>query len=193
MRAWFVDAGLPRRNARETWLADDRAMAVLTLDGRLPTQVTLPDGKNLTLRELHPSDEPMLRSWFASLSNDARYHRFHGQVVELSPAAWRYLTRIDQHDHVGILALDGDELLGVARMIRLSGDNDVAEIAFLVGDEQQRRRIGSTLRDMLIAIARARGYRKLYAYVLPENIAIRKLLGKRAVDRGGLLELAVDA
>jgi len=168
-------------------------MAVPTLDGRLPAQVTLPDGTTLMLRELHPSDEPMLRTWFASLSNDARYHRFHGQVVELSPAAWRYLTRIDQHDHVGILALQGDELLGVARMIRLAGDADIAEIAFLVGDEQQRRRIGSTLRDMLIAIARARGYRKLYAYVLPENIAIRRLLGKRVVDRGGLLEVELSS
>ncbi|MDQ3340358.1 MAG: GNAT family N-acetyltransferase [Myxococcota bacterium] len=90
-----------------------------------------------------------------------------------------------------MLALDGDELLGVARMIRLSDDDDGAEIAFVVGDGQQRRRIGSTLRDMLIAIARARGYRKLYAYVLPENIAIRRLLGKQVTDRGGLLELAL--
>ena len=167
-------------------------MAVPTLDDKLPARVTLPDGATLTLRELDPSDEPMLRAWFASLSSEARYHRFHGQVLELSPAAWRYLTRIDQHDHVGILAMQGDELLGVARMIRLADDPEIAEIAFLVGDEQQRRRIGSTLRDQLLAIARLRGYRKLYAYVLPENIAIRRLLGERVVDRGGLLELTVD-
>jgi RimJ/RimL family protein N-acetyltransferase len=159
------------------------------LDGRLPARVTLPDGMTVTLRELHASDEPMLRTWFASLSAQTRYQRFHGQVVELSPAAWRYLTRLDQHDHVGILALDGDELLGVARMIRLSDDDAGAEIAFVVGDGQQRRGIGSTLRDMLIARAHARGYRKLYAYVLPENIAIRRLLGKQVTDRGGLLEL----
>jgi RimJ/RimL family protein N-acetyltransferase len=178
------------RNVRETSTPDDRAMAVL--DGRLPAQATLPDGKVVTLRELHVSDEPMLRAWFASLSPATRYHRFHGQVVELSPAAWRYLTRIDQHDHVGILALDGDELLGVARMIRIGDDESGAEIAFVVADDQQRRRIGSTLRDMLIAIARARGYRTLYAYVLPDNIAMRRLLGKQQVtDRGGLLELAL--
>lgn len=153
--------------------------------------MTLPDGAALALRELHPSDEPMLRAWFASLSPATRYHRFHGQVAELSPAAWRYLTRIDQHHHVGILALLDDELVGVARMIRLGDDSETAEVAFLVGDHQQRRRIGSTLRDMLIAIARARGYRTLYAYVLPENIAIRRLLKGRVVDRGGLLEIAL--
>lgn len=168
-------------------------MAVPTLDGRLPAQVELPDGTALTVRELYPSDEPMLRAWFATLSSDARYHRFHG-IAELSPADWRYLTRVDQHDHVAILALRGGQLAGVARMIRLCDARDIAEVAFLIGDGLQRRRIGSVLRDTLIAIARARGYRKLCAYVLPDNVAIRRLLGTpdaHLVDRGGLLEVAV--
>lgn len=167
-------------------------MAVPTLDGRLPTQVSLADKTEITLRELHVSDEPMLRSWFASLSQQSRYHRFHGQVLELSPAAWRYLTRIDQHDHVGILALIDGNLVGVARMIRIGDAPDVAEVSFLIGDEHHRRGIGTVLRDVLMEIGRTRGYSKLYAYVLPENVAIRKLLHTpRTVDRGGLLEVAL--
>lgn len=166
-------------------------MAVAILDGRLPARVTLPDGAPLTLRELHPSDEPLLRGWFASLSAETRYHRFNGHTVDISPAMWRYLTRIDQHDHVGILAFRGGALAGLARMIRLCDDDETAEVVFLIDDSQRQRRIGSTLRDMLIAIARARGYRRLYAYVLPDNVAIRRLLKGRVIDRGGLLELAL--
>lgn len=157
---------------------------------RLPAPIALPDGSVVTLRELHASDEPMLRAWFASLSPTARYHRFHGQVLELSPAAWRYLTRIDQHDHVGILALLDGQLVGVARMIKIGDAPDIAEVAFLIGDDQQRRGIGTILRDLLVDIGRSRGYRTLYAYVLPENVAIRRLLRTpRTVDRGGLLEV----
>lgn len=167
-------------------------MASSQYDGRLPAQVTLPDGEVLTLRELHASDEPALRAWFATLSPRSRYHRFHGHVTDLSPADWRYLTRIDQHDHVAILAVRAaGEIAGVARLIRLADEARVAEIAFLVDDHHQNRRIGSLLRDTLIAIARARGYVRLHAYVLPDNVAIRRLLGERAVDRRVLLELAV--
>jgi acetyltransferase len=166
-------------------------MAVPVVD-RLPAQLTLDDGATITLRELHPNDEPMLRAWFKSLSPQSRYHRFHGQVAELSPAAWRYLTRIDQHDHVGILAMMDGELVGVGRMIRLSDAPDIAEVAFLIGDGQQRRGIGSVLRDLLVQIGRSRGYRRLYAFVLPENIAIRKLLhAPSTIDRGGLLEVVL--
>ena len=65
-------------------------------------------------------------------------------------------------------------------------------MAFLIGDAQQRRGIGSALRDVLVQIGRSRGYRKLYAFVLPENIAIRKLLHTPStIDRGGLLEVAL--
>jgi len=167
-------------------------MAVTTLDGRLPAGVRLPNGTILMIRELHATDEPALRAWFATLSPSTRYHRFHGLVAELSAPDWRYLTRIDQRDHVAILALrDGGAIAGVARMIRLSGEHDIAEVTFLVDDDLQQRRVGTVLRDVLIAIARRRGYRRLYAYVLPDNVAIRRLLGKTSIDRGGLLEIAI--
>lgn len=163
---------------------------VVPLSGRLPAQLELADGTTLTLRELHPEDEPALRAWFATVSPSSRYHRF-GSCADLSPTDWRHLTRIDQVDHIAILALCEGELVGVARMIRLCGEPDAAEVAFLIDDARQRRKIGTVLRDQLMLIARARGYRKLYAYVLPENVAIRRLLGSTIVDRGGLLELAV--
>jgi GNAT superfamily N-acetyltransferase len=136
----------------------------------------------------------MLRSWFATLSNESRYQRFHGPVADLSPAHWRYLTRVDHDDHIAIIALVGSQLVGVARMVRL--DDARAELAFLVDDDLQRRRIGSALRDVLFAAARARRYETLCAYVLRENAAIRRLLAGSDVpmnDRGDVIELALSA
>jgi RimJ/RimL family protein N-acetyltransferase len=160
-------------------------------DGQLPARVVLPDGIELTVRELHPSDEPALRAWFSTLSQHSRYHRFHGHVGELSPAHWRYLTRIDGLHHVAVIALRAGEVAGIARMIRLEQHRS-AEIAFLIDDDLQRKRVGSLLRDVLFVLARSRAYRTLFAYVLPDNIAIRKLLaGVHTADRGSVLELAL--
>jgi hypothetical protein len=160
--------------------------------GRLPSRCTLPDGTTLTIRELHASDEPALRTWFASLSDESRYQRFHSPVADLSAAHWRYLTRIDHRDHIAIIALVDGELVGVARMVRL--DDSRAELAFLVGDNLQRRRIGTALRDVLISLARKRRYETLCAFVLRDNSAIRRLLAGSGVpmnDRGDVIELAL--
>lgn len=157
---------------------------------RLPARVELPYGDDggtaLVIRELHASDEPTLRAWFATLSESSRFQRFHNHVRDLSDAHWRYLTRIDNVDHVAIVALEEGKFVAVARMIRLEGG--AAEIAFLVGDDRQRRRIGSLLRDVLISIAHARAYSRLLAFVLPGNVAIRRLLGD-FTDKGNVLEL----
>lgn len=162
--------------------------------GRLPNRCTLADGTTLAIRELHASDEPALRSWFTAQSKESRYQRFHGHVADLSPAHWRYLTRVDHDDHIAIIALVNGQLAGVARMVRL--DDCRAELAFLVDDNLQRRRIGSALRDVLIALARRRRYDTLCAYVLRENTAIRRLLagsGAPMNDRGDVIELALRA
>lgn len=60
----------------------------------------------------------------------------------------------------------------------------------------QGRRLGTILRDAVFAIARERAYRRLYAYVLPDNLAIRRLLAVDdavCVDRGTVLELEFSA
>jgi hypothetical protein len=159
--------------------------------GQLPARVELPDGIVLIVRELHPSDEPALRAWFSTLSKRSRYQRFHGHVADLSPAHWRYLTRIDGIDHVAVIAFRDGEVAGIARMIRIEQHRS-AEIAFPIDDDLQRKRGGSLLRDVLFVLAKSRAYRTLFAYVLPANLGIRKLLaGTNTADRGNVLELAL--
>jgi GNAT superfamily N-acetyltransferase len=164
----------------------------LLRESQLPFDVPLPDGDNLVVTAIQPSDEPALRAWFGNLSPDARYQRFHAPVSELSDEQWRYLTSVDGVDHLAFVASLAGKPVAVARMIVMPGD---AEIAFLVSDAHQRRGIGSILRDLLVGIARARGMYRMHAHVLPENVAIRKLLTTPALhivaDNGRVLELVL--
>ena len=164
----------------------------LSRESHLPFDVTLPDGTRVTVRRIRPTDQRMLRAWFRGLSPESRYKRFRAPVSDLSDAQWRYLTRVDGIDHVALVALIEDRLVAVARLIVRPGE---AELAFLVGDEVQRRGIGSVLRDALLAIAYARGARRLCAHVMPDSVAIRRLLAVPTVhliaDRGDVLELVL--
>lgn len=157
----------------------------------LPTRFALADGTPIDIRELHPSDGPGVRAWFRTLSPEARYQRFGAPVSDLTDAHWRYLTRVDGISHVALVALHDDAYIGVARLIVLDDAGESAEVAFLVDDAWQRRGLGSLLRDRLLDAARARALDRLYAWVLPGNVAIRKLLASAAplVDRGDVLEL----
>ena len=158
----------------------------------LPTRLALSDGTPTDIRELHSSDGPGVRAWFRSLSPASRYQRFGAPVSDLTDAHWRYLTRVDGISHVALVALQGEAYIGIARLIVLDETSSSAEVAFLVDDAWQRRGLGSLLRDLLLATARLRAIERLYAWVLPDNVAIRKLLASgapRVIDRGDVLEM----
>lgn len=160
----------------------------------LPARVTLADGTDIDVRELYASDGPGVRVWFKTLSPEARYQRFHTPANDLSEVQWRYLTRVDGVQHVAIVALFAGAYVGVGRMIMLDDAGRTAEVAFLVDDAFQRRGLGAVLRDVLITAAEARAVERLYAWVLPDNIAIRRLLARarsRMIDNGDVLELVL--
>lgn len=104
----------------------------------------------------------------------------------------RQPTDVDGIDHIALVASIEDRPVAVAQLIATPGD---AEIVFDVANEHQRRGIGSILRDELVAIAQVRGIYRLHANVLPDNIAIRRLLAAPALyviaDRGHVLELVL--
>lgn len=149
----------------------------------------------LDIRPLRPDDRPELQRWFATVSMESRYARFLGYVTELTPAQWKYLTEVDGHDHVAFVAFFEGRLAGVARWIREAEAPDTAEVAFLIGDDVQRRGIGAKLCAHLVDAARAHGIRRFRAYVMPDNRGIRRLLAAPAFeamrDRGGLVEVAL--
>jgi GNAT superfamily N-acetyltransferase len=135
----------------------------------------LSDGTRVVLRHIRPDDAAELRRVFDRLSPESRYRRFFGGVSQLSDAALRYLTEVDGHDHVAIVAtaespdLKTENGLGVARFVRLSDDPAVAEAAVTVVDDAQRKGLGTLLASTLAVAAAERGIHSFRADVLADN------------------------
>ena len=99
----------------------------------------LDDGTHVSLRKIRPGDAAELRRGFDRLSPSSRYRRFLASRNTLSDETLRYLTCVDGHDHVAIVAVghgdDGTEVgLGIARFIRLPEDPATPVIMTFMGD-----------------------------------------------------------
>jgi GNAT superfamily N-acetyltransferase len=142
----------------------------------------LADGTPVVLRHIRPSDAAGLRRGFLSLSPESRYRRFFHDVADLSDPALRYLTEVDGHDHVAIVAFGyapdmKTELgYGLGRFVRVKGEPEVAEAAVTVADPMQKRGLGRLLALTLAEAARERGIRRFRAEVLSSNLPMRQLL-----------------
>lgn len=156
--------------------------------------VTLEDGTVVTIRPIRPDDKAGLRSGILALSSRSRFLRFHGAVVEPSPAVLRYLTEVDGEHHVALVAtvpsLDLKELtgIGVARFVRDADDPTVAEAAVTVADAMQGKGVGKALLRELALRARALGVRAFRAEVLDDNAPMLELLRS-----AGATQLSHDA
>lgn len=136
-------------------------------------RTTLRDGTLVRCRPISSDDRELLADGFARLSERSRYLRFHTAMARLSEAQLRYLTDVDDHDHVAWVALDlsADPPVGagVGRFVRLTDEPDVAEAAVTVIDEYQGRGLGTLLLGLLARSARERGVTTFRSYVLDEN------------------------
>lgn len=140
--------------------------------------LTLPDGRSIAYRHIAPGDAPALQRFHAGLSERSIYQRFFEVMPRLSDRQAAYFTGADGTERVALVALDPDqpgELIGVVRIDRDPG-TDRAEYAAVVADRWQGYGIGLGLTRAIVAAARARGIRTLYALVLPENARMLNLL-----------------
>lgn len=142
---------------------------------------------NLTTRLITPADKGALRRMHARLSDETRFRRFHASKAELTQGDLRYLTEIDGHRHIAVVAEDPErpgELLGVARAVDLENEAGEAEIAIVVRDDVQHAGLGALLVDELRDRAAAAGMGALIAEVQADNHrALRFFQGQGARQR----------
>jgi acetyltransferase len=145
-------------------------------------RATLADGAVVTLRDVGPDDEALLRQILEHVTGDSRALRFFSAAASIDAAA-RLGVQVDGVHHIGLIAstADGRETLGHGMCID-AGDGE-AEIAFEVVDGHHRRGIGGVLLEALVQRARATGYRALVAEVLPENRDMLDMLDASGLPR----------
>jgi RimJ/RimL family protein N-acetyltransferase len=166
----------------------------------------LNDGRTVGLRPVRPDDAPRLRAHHVGLSDQSRYQRFLGAKPRLSDADTRYLADVDGSDHFALVATRpadddghaGEAIVGVARFVRNQGDPHGAEFAIVVSDAYQRQGLARALMERLAAAAQQRGIRRFRAVLLPENVAVRRLMAHLAdgpvtvLRQGPVLELEIE-
>jgi acetyl coenzyme A synthetase (ADP forming)-like protein len=130
--------------------------------------VVLADGGTVHVRALGPADADRLVAFHAGLSDETVFLRFFSAKPVLSPEEVERFTHVDHDDRVALAAELGERLVGIARYDRELG-TDSAEVAFVVGDEQQGRGIGTALLEHLAAAARERGITRFVAQTLARN------------------------
>src|SRR3954449_7753813 len=113
------------------------------------------DGTLVTIRPIEPGDKRLLVEGLRRLSPEAAFKRFLSPKVRFSDAELEYLTEVDGHDHIAYVAVRGDTLVGVGRVVKTAPDT--ADIAVLVWDEWQGLGLGSWLARRPAAAAAAAG------------------------------------
>ena len=144
-----------------------------------PERATLRDGSTVLVRPICPDDKGLLKEALARLSARSRYQRFGMAVRELSADQLKYLTEIDNDNHVAWVAIycDGEKerVVGVARYVRVEQNPTMAEVAVTVADSHQGRGLGTLLLAKLAESARINGVHSFLAFVFSYNVPVLKL------------------
>lgn len=146
---------------------------VLPYPAHWEADVVLRDGGIAHLRPIRPDDAERLKSFHSRLSEQTIYFRFFAPYPRLTPRDVERFTVVDHADRVALIALVGDDLIGVVRYDRLPRPDGAlgteAEVAFNIEDAHQSRGLGAVLLEHIAAAARERGIERFVAEVLPSN------------------------
>lgn len=166
------------------------------IESKALAPLTLRDGTVVDLHAMRPQDTDRLLRFHHGLSRETTYLRFFTVHPELSVDELERFTHVDHHDREAIVAIVGDDIVGVARFDRLD-DPDEAEVAFVVADGWQGAGLGSGLLVRLAQRAREEGVARLGAETLPTNsrmVAVFTHAGLpvRADHRNGVVHVQLE-
>jgi RimJ/RimL family protein N-acetyltransferase len=140
----------------------------------------LRDGRPVEIRALRPDDEADMLAAIDRTGAESLQRRFFVPKRGFSDKEKAFFMNIDFVNHVALVAVIDEDgrpaIVGGSRYV-VTGPGE-AEVAFVVVDAFQGQGIGGLLTRHLTGLARAAGLRELVADVLPENTAMRAVLGK---------------
>ena len=131
----------------------------------------LRDGTAIHIRPIRGEDEPALRRFFESLSDESVFYRFCQRRINMPHDNLARYCQIDYDRDLAFLAVvkgDEESIIGDVRLNRFV-DPDNAELSFVVGDRWQGQGVGIILMDYCIAIAKEIGIKTLWMEILKSN------------------------
>lgn len=162
----------------------------------LETRRSTKSGLKILLRPVKMTDEPLLKDFFYSLSDESIFRRFISVRRDMPHERLQKLTAIDYSNEMVILAVietgQKEEIAGVGQY-GINENIHTAEVAVVVRDNFQNKGIGTELLSLLANTAKKHGLHGFTAEVLMENkpmlhlfekagFAIRKISGEREYE-----------
>ncbi len=136
------------------------------------SEFTMKNKKKVIIRPIRPEDEPMEAELFKTFSKETERHRFFGPIKKISHELLQRYTQIDYSREIALIAElkvgKNNKMIGVVRLI---GDpfGEKAEFAIVVGDPWHSLGLGNRFTDLILDIARERGYKKVFAKYYCDN------------------------
>ena len=151
----------------------------------LETHRTTQSDLEVLLRPVKISDEPLLKDFFYSLSDNSLYRRFISMRKDMPHERLQKFVIIDYTEQMVILALisqgEKEVIVGVGQCAIIETKH-TAEVGFAVRDDYQNKGIGTELLSYLTYLAKRQGLLGFYAEVLIENRAMLHLFEKIGFD-----------
>jgi acyl-CoA hydrolase/GNAT superfamily N-acetyltransferase len=138
----------------------------------LETYRTTKKGLEVLLRPVKISDEPLLKEFFYSLSDQSIYRRFISVRTDMPHERLQEFVVIDYTKETVILAVVEKEERPIAIGVGQYGIDEgthTAEVALVVRDDYQNRGVGTELLAYLTYLAKREGLLGFSAEVLVEN------------------------
>jgi len=124
------------------------------------------------LRPVKLADEPLLKEFFYSLSDQSIYRRFISVRKDMPHERLQEFAVIDYTKEMVVLAVLPNEERGAVVGVGQFGvdvQSHTAEVALVVRDDQQNRGIGTELLSYLTYLAKRQGLLGFTAEVLVDN------------------------
>ena len=151
----------------------------------LETRRTTKTGMEILIRPVKISDEPLLKDFFYSLSDNSLYRRFISVRKDMPHERLQDFVIIDYTKQIVILAVlreeEKERIVGVGQY-GIIETTHTAEVGFAVRDDYQNNGIGTELLAYLTYLAKRQGLLGFFAEVLAENRPMLHLFNKMGFD-----------
>jgi acyl-CoA synthetase (NDP forming)/GNAT superfamily N-acetyltransferase len=134
----------------------------------------LADGTTVQIRPAVSGDFEAVKAMHEAMSPGNAYLRFFSLSRTAAEQEARRISREPGPDHAALLALLGDEVIGVASY-EVARNANTAEVAFAVADTMHHRGIATLLLEHLVSLARASQIEAFTAETLSENTGMLRV------------------
>ncbi len=182
-RPWLID------EAKKQFIIYSDQAFISGKEGEYPEDLEIQrktkTGLEILLRPVKISDEPLIREFFYSLSDESMYHRFLTTRKGMPHERLQSFIVIDHTRDKVILAtlnIDGKEKIIGLGQYGLNSDMQTADLALAVRDDYHNQGIGSELISYLTNLAKRQGLLGFTGDALAKNQPIFTLIKKMGFD-----------